>query len=201
MNGEFTKLLVSWRSGDECARDRMISLVYPELRAIASRQMAGERRNHTLQPTALVNEAYMRLSGLNAMDWQDRTHFVSIAARLMREILVDHARRRNASKRDGGKRVTLTNLDFADATVDPVDVVGLDHVLTRLERLDADKGKVVELRFFGGLTVEETAVALNISQATVKRHWQAARVWLYEALGDQCAADDAKPNSETTTPN
>ena len=178
----------------------MVNVVYPELRAIASRQMAGERRNHTLQPTALVNEAYMRLSGLTAIDWQDRTHFVSIAARLMREILVDHARRRNASKRDGGKRVTLTNLDVADVTVDPVDVVGLDHVLTRLERLDADKGKVVELRFFGGLTVEETAVALDISPATVKRHWQAARVWLYEALGDQCAPDNERPNSATSTP-
>lgn len=171
----------------------MVNVVYPELKAIASRQMAGERRNHTLQPTALVNEAYMRLSGLNAIDWQDRTHFVRVAARLMREILVDHARRRNASKRDGGERVTLTNLDFADAHGDPIDVVGLDRALTLLESLDEDKGRVVELRYFGGLTVEETAHALDISPATVKRHWQAARVWLYEALG---GADGVVPTQD-----
>lgn len=177
----------------------MVNVVYPELRAIASRQMAGERRNHTLQPTALVNEAYMRLSGLNAIDWQDRSHFVRIAARLMREILVDHARRRNAQKRDGGERVTLTNLDFADAAGETIDVVGLDLALTRLEELDANKGRVVELRFFGGLTVEETAVALDISPATVKRHWQAARVWLYEALGEHSAAGDDTSDSESTT--
>ena len=196
VNGDFTKLLASWRSGDEDARERMVNVVYPELRAIASRQMAGERRNHTLQPTALVNEAYLRLSGLNAIDWQDRSHFVCIAARLMREILVDHARRRNANKRNGGERVTLTNLDFADAAVEPIDVVGLDRVLTRLEQLDAVKGHVVELRFFGGLTVEETAVALDISPATVKRHWHAARVWLYEALGERPAAHDGTTESE-----
>lgn len=178
----------------------MVNVVYSELRAVASRQMAGERRNHTLQPTALVNEAYLRLSGLNAIDWQDRTHFVRIAARLMREILVDHARRRNASKRDGGERVTLTNLDFADAAVEPIDVVGLDRALSRLEALDADKGRVVELRFFGGMTIEETAVALDISPATVKRHWQEARVWLYEALGDRPAMGDT-PDGEPTTAN
>ena len=175
----------------------MVHVVYPELRAIASRQMAGERPSHTLQPTALVNEAYMRLTGLNAIDWQDRAHFVRIAARLMREILVDHARRRNANKRDAGERVTLTNLDFAAPADEPIDVVGLDLALTQLETLDADKCRVVELRFFGGLTIEETAVALDISTATVKRHWQAARVWLYEALGDHDLADGNVPGPDS----
>ena len=191
MTGEFTNLLAAWRNGDVAALDRMVGVVYPELRAAASRQLAGERRDHTLQPSALVNEAYIRLTGLNRIDWQDRTHFVRIAARLMREILVDYARQRNAAKRDGGQRVTLTNLDFADEADAEIDVVGLDAALSRLAELDANKGRVVELRYFGGLTIEETAVALDISPATVKRHWQAARVWLYEAIGGHDALDHA----------
>lgn len=184
MAGDLTQLLAAWRRGDTGARDRLVSAVYPELHAIAHRQLAGERNNHTLQPTALVNEAYLRLSGLDRIEWQDRTHFVRVAARLMREILVDHARRRNAAKRDGGERVTLTNLDFADEA-SAVDIVGLDAALSRLEALDADKGCVVELRYFGGLTIEETARALELSPATVKRHWQAARIWLFDALTDR----------------
>ncbi|MEO8460153.1 MAG: sigma-70 family RNA polymerase sigma factor [Dokdonella sp.] len=182
MTGDFTNLLARWRDGDRGARDRMVNAVYPELRAVAYRQLAGERSNHTLQPTALVNEAYLRLSGLDRIEWQDRAHFVRIAARLMREILVDHARRRNAVKRDGGERITLTNLDFADEAGEAIDVVGLDAALSRLEQLDADKGRIVELRYFGGLTIEETALAMDLSPATVKRHWQSARVWLYDAL-------------------
>jgi len=182
--GELTELLAAWRRGDTGARDRLVGAVYPELRAIAHRQLAGERSNHTLQPTALVNEAYLRLSGLDRIAWQDRAHFVRVAARLMREILVDHARRRNAAKRDGGERVTLTNLDFADGSAG-VDIVGLDAALARLDELDPDKGRIVELRYFGGLTIEETAHALGLSPATVKRHWQAARIWLFDALSDQ----------------
>jgi len=176
-----TQLLQAWRSGDLNARDRLIDAAYPQLRAVAGRELANERRNHTLQPTALVNEAFLRLEGAAHLDWRDRTHFVRIIARLMRSILVDHGRRRKAAKRDGGVQVTLS--EIAAPTPDPaVDVVNLDAVLTRLEEIDPDKARVVELRYFGGLTVEETGEALGISSATVKRHWQAARVWLHDAL-------------------
>lgn len=181
MSQHFTQLLSAWRQGDASARDRLVEAAYPELRRIANRQLAGERRNHTLQPTALVNEAWLRLSGTAQIDWQDRSHFVRITARLMREILVDHARRYSAAKRDGGERVGLTNLAIADERAE-VDVVGLDAVLAQLEQIDPDKGRIVELRYFGGLTIEETAVALELSPATVKRHWQAARIWLFDAL-------------------
>lgn len=183
MSGDVTSLLSAWRQGDGSARDRLVRIVYPELRALADRQMRGERGNHTLQPTALVNEAYLRLSGMDRIDWQDRAHFVRMAARIMREILVDHARRRDAAKRDGGHRVTLTGLDLP-AEEGNVDVMGLDAALTRLEQLDPDKARVVELRYFGGLTIEETAEAMGSSPATVKRHWQAARAWLFNALDD-----------------
>ena len=176
-----TELLQAWRAGDTGARDRLVDAVYPELRAIAGRQLANERRNHTLQPTALVNEAYLRLGGVARVDWQNRTHFVRIVARLMRDILVDHARRRHAAKRDGGIRVTLTGIDIPEHSAD-LDVVRLDAALAQLEELDAEKARIVELRYFGGLTIEETADALDSSPATVKRHWQAARVWLHEAL-------------------
>ena len=188
MDADITVLLAAWRRGDTSARDRLVRVVYPELRAVADRQLRGERAGHTLQPTALVNEAYLRLSGLDRIDWQDRSHFVRMAARLMREILVDHARRRDAAKRDGGQRVTLTGLELADEAGD-IDVIGLDAALARLERIDPDKGRVVELRYFGGLTVEETAEAMAISPATVKRHWQAARAWLHDALTAPPPAD------------
>lgn len=176
-----TGLLRAWRTGDTDARDRLVNAIYPVLRAVAGRQLANERRNHTLQATALVNEAYLRLNGTERIEWQDRSHFVAIVARLMREILVDHARRRNAAKRDGGVQVTLTDFNVADRGSD-VDVARLDAALQDLEQIDSQKAQVVELRYFGGLTIEETAEALNLSSATVKRHWQAARVWLHEAL-------------------
>lgn len=185
MTGEFTQLLSAWRRGDPAARDRVISAAYAELHAVADRQLAGERRNHTLQPTALVNEAYLRLSGLERIDWRDRAHFVRVAARLMREILVDHARRRNAAKRDGGERITLAGIELAGDAGEAVDIVAIDEALARLEALDATKGRIVELRYFGGLTIEETAEAMALSPATVKRHWQAARAWLFDALSDR----------------
>lgn len=187
MSQQFTQLLSAWRQGDASARDRLIEAAYPELRRIANRQLAGERRNHTLQPTALVNEAWLRLNGAKGMDVSDRSHFVRITAKLMREILVDHARRFNAAKRDGGERVGLTNLVIADERSE-VDVVGLDAVLAQLEQIDPDKGRIVELRYFGGLTIEETAEAMDMSPATVKRHWMAARVWLFDALSGQDSA-------------
>lgn len=185
VNGEFTTWLSAWRQGDLSARDRLVDAVYPELRAIAQRQLGGERAGHTLQATALVNEAYLRLSGLDRIEWRDRVHFVHMAARVMREVLVDHARRRSAAKRDGGERVSLTGLGLAAGDDGGVDVAALDGALVALERLDADKARIVELRYFGGLTIEETAEALGLSPATVKRHWQVARSWLFEALSDQ----------------
>lgn len=183
MTGEFTALLAAWRDGDAAARDRLVALAYPELRAIARRQLANERGDHTLQPTALVNEAYMRLSRLDRIDWQDRVHFVRMAARLMREILVDHARRTSAGKRDGGERIPLTQADVA-APMAEVDLLALDVALERLAQVNPARAQLVELRYFGGLTIEETAEALAVSPATAKRHWQAARAWLSEALSD-----------------
>ncbi len=183
MAEDITALLAIWRQGDPSARDQLVRLVYPELRAVAGRQLRGERANHTLQPTALVNEAYLRLSGLDRMQWQDRAHFVRMASRLMREILVDHARRRDAAKRDGGHRVTLTGLELP-ADEPGLDVMALDTALARLEQIDPDMARLVELRYFGGLTIEETAEAMALSPATVKRHWQAARAWLFDAMAD-----------------
>ncbi len=181
VTGDITQLLADWRGGDATARDRVVALVWPELHAAASRQLAGERRGHTLQPTALVNEAYLRLSGLKRIDWNDRAHFVGVTARLMREILVDHARRRAALKRDGGERITIEGLELPAGEC--LDVVGLDAALQALEAVDATKARIVELRYFGGLTIEETGTAIGASPATVKRHWQAARAWLFDALG------------------
>ena len=183
MAEEFTGLLAAWRGGDLAARDRLVALVYPELRAIARRQLANERGDHTLQPTALANEAYMRLSRLDRIDWQDRVHFVRMASRVMREILVDHARRHGAGKRDGGERVPITQVDVA-APVGDIDMLALDGALDRLAAIDPARAQLVELRYFGGLTIEETAEALAISPATAKRHWQAARAWLFEALSE-----------------
>ena len=185
MDGQFTAWLSAWRQGDLASRDRLVDAVYPELRAIAQRQLGGERAGHTLQATALVNEAYMRLSGLERIEWQDRVHFVHMAARVMREVLVDHARRRAAHKRDGGQRVSITSLDLPDGEDGGIDVAALDGALDALERFDAEKAKIVELRYFGGLTIEETAEALGSSPATVKRHWHVVRTWLHDALSDQ----------------
>ena len=178
---EFTSLLAAWRAGDQAARDRLVGMAYPELRAIARRQLSNERGDHTLQPTALVNEAYMRLARMDRIGWQDRVHFVRMAARLMREILVDHARRHGAGKRDGGERIPLTQLELVEPAMD-LDLVALDAALERLAAVDPARAQLVELRYFGGLTIEEAAEALQVSPATAKRHWQSARAWLFDAL-------------------
>lgn len=189
MAGDATQLLKAWRGGDLAARDRVIALLYQELHQIAARQFGRERHEHTLQPTALVNEAYQRLAALERIDWQDRAHFCGVAARLMREVLVDHARRRQSAKRDGGERVTLfTNLP---AQGQELDVLDLENALIRLEAIAPDKARIVELRYFGGLSIEETAEAVDLSPATVKRHWQIARIWLFDALSGSDA--DATP--------
>jgi len=179
---DVTRLLARWKDGDEAALQELVPIVHEELRRLARRQMAGERPGHTLQPTALVNEAYLRLVDLKQMQWQDRAHFFAMAARLMRRILVDVARSRGYRKRGGGaKQVTLTDaLDVAASR--PTDVVALDDALEALARVDERKSRVVEMRFFGGLSIDETAEILKVSRETVKRDWTFAKMWLLRHL-------------------
>lgn len=181
--GEVTRLLALWSSGDASALERLAPLVYEELRTLAGRLLRGERAGHTLQPTALVNEAFLRLAGGRTVDWKGRTHFFAVAARAMRRILVDHARTRLAGKRGGGAtRISLTETPLSVPAPD-VDVLALDEALERLAGLDPGQARVVELRFFAGLSVEETAEAIGASPATVKREWSSARAWLFRELG------------------
>lgn len=177
-----TQLLVGWGKGDKEALDRLLPIVYDELRRQAARYLRKERVGHTLQTTALIHEAYLRLIDQRNVHWQNRAHFFGIAGQLMRRILVDHARTKKRLKRGGSDvRVSLTE---ATATLkgQDLDVVALDEALTRLEQIDAQQGKIVELRFFSGLTVEETAEALGISTGTVKRDWSMARAWLHREI-------------------
>lgn len=184
---EITGLLTAMRQGDSRARDRLIPIVYQELRKIASRYLRRERGSHTLQTTALVHEAYLRMVGGSHAAWQDRTHFFAVAATVMRRILVDHARSRGAGKR-GGRQVRVEWKDalaFVEGRLD--EVLAVDEALSRLSRWDARQGQVVELRFFGGLTEAEIADLLGLSLRTVKRDWSLARAWLRAELeGDRC---------------
>jgi RNA polymerase sigma-70 factor (ECF subfamily) len=179
---EVTRLLYGWRDGDRAALDALLPLVYEELRRLAHAHLRKERPDHTLQSAALVNEAYLRLIGLHSPRWESRTHFFAIAARLMRQILVDYARRRGTAKRGAGvAKVTLNDaLQVSPRTV--VDIVALDDALTALAAFDARQSRVVELRFFGGLTLEEISTALDIAPATVQREWTAARAWLHREM-------------------
>lgn len=172
-----TQLLVQWRAGDEEALHALVPLVYNELRTVARRYLRHERRSHTLQTEALVHEAYLRLLDGNPIPTENRAHFIAVAARLMRQILVDYARSHQAAKRGAAQRVELT-LEQEPAPTPPADVMALDDALTALEKLDRQQSRIVELRFFGGLTIEEAAAALDISPATVKRDWAMARAWL-----------------------
>ncbi len=177
-----TDLLVDWAHGDKSALDQLMPVVYDELHRLASRYLAAERSDHTLQATGLVHEAYFRLVDQRQAHWQNRAHFFGIAAQLMRRILVDHARRRHAAKRGDGAQ-TLSLEEAADQIpVEPLDILELDRLLDRLAALDPQQGRIVELRFFGGLTVEETAEVLGVSPATVKRGWAVARAWLYREM-------------------
>jgi len=177
-----TQLLRAWSLGDAQALERLLPLVEAELRRVARAYMARERRGHTLQTTALVNEAYVRLVDTQRLRWQDRAHFVGIAARLMRRVLVDHARARGYKKRGGGaQRVTLVE-GLTVAPPPDVDIVGLDRALDLLATVDERKARVVELRFFGGLTVEEAAEVLRVSPDTIKRDWRLAKLWLLRAI-------------------
>ena len=176
-----SQVLADWSNRDPTARDRLVPIVYEELRRLAHHHMRGERAGHTLQTTALVNEAYLRLAGVDGLRRSDRAHFFALAATLMRRILVDYARQRGREKRGGG--VAVVTLDETRIAPRPeVDVVALDEALSRLAAADPQQSRVVELRFFAGLSVEETAEALGISPATVKRDWATARLWLYSEL-------------------
>jgi RNA polymerase sigma factor (TIGR02999 family) len=170
-----------WRAGDKQAVDELLPLVYEELRQLARRHSSGQRADHTLQTTALIHEAYLRLVGGSPVNIQDHVHFVTLASRIMRQVLVDHARARLANKRQGGMRVTLSEAKDV-ATDSGFDVITIDHALTRLAELDEQQARVVELRYFGGLSIEDTALALGISAATVKRDWTMARSWLRSEL-------------------
>jgi RNA polymerase sigma factor (TIGR02999 family) len=176
-----TQLLVRWKTGDSSALETLLPLVYDELHKLARLHLASERQGHTLQSTALVHEAYLRLVDQAPGGIENRAHFFGIAARLMRQILVDHARARLASKRGAGCLVTLDESAHIVKN-QPPNLVALDDALTELARLDEQQARIVELRFFAGLSIEDTARALDISPATVKRSWTAARLWLYREL-------------------
>jgi len=182
-SGEVTRLLLNWSHGDESARESLLPLVYAELHRLAAAHLRRERADHTLQPTALVHEAYLKLVGERSVDWRGRSHFFGVAAKLMRRILVDHARTRLAGKRGGGGvRVTLTDT-LALSQERPDALLALDEGLARLAAMDPQQGQVVELRAFAGLSVDETAAALAISPATVKRDWAVAKAWLLREMG------------------
>jgi RNA polymerase sigma factor (TIGR02999 family) len=186
---EVTVLLRAWREGDETALDALMPLVHAELQRIARRCLHGERANHSVQATELVNEAFLRLVDVQHVDWQNRTHFLAMSARLMRRVLVDLARSRGADKRGGGAvRVTLNEAAIGGVSPD-ADVIRLDDALKALAALDDRKSRVVELRFFGGLTADETAVALQVSSKTVLRDWEFARAWLQRELTGETGHD------------
>lgn len=180
-----TELLLEWQQGDREALDRLTPLVYDELRRIAHRYVQMERNGHTLETTALVNEAYLRLVGGQKIDWQNRSHFFAVTAQVMRHILIDHARRRRYMKRGG--EVQRVSLEEANAMTEvrAAELVALDEALDALAKLDPRKSRVVELRYFGGLNLEETADVLEISMMTVRRDWRAAKAWLYRRMRDE----------------
>jgi RNA polymerase sigma factor (TIGR02999 family) len=192
---DVTLLLREWQHGSRPALERLIPLVYAELHTLASRYMSRERPGHTLQTTALINEAYVKLVGQRQVDWQNRAHFFGIAAQVMRRILVDHARHDGRLKRGGdAPRIPIQEVNPASAQppINAVDAYALDRALTRLEALDPHQGRIVELRFFGGLTIDETAAVMNISAGTVKREWGVAKAWLYRELtGDTPSSPSA----------
>jgi len=178
--GQVTELLQHWQQGDEEALRALVPLVYQELRRLAHYYLRSERPDHTLQSTALVHEAYLRLIGSQSAP-QNRAHFIAVASRLMRQILVDYARSRAASKRDGGCRITLDTMDALPVNGD-AELLALDNALNDLSRIDERQGKIVEMKFFGGLSAPEISEALGISRATVDRDWAVARVWLHRQM-------------------
>lgn len=180
-SADVTQLLRAWREGDKSALDKLTPIVYDDLRRLARRHLFAEREGHSLQTTALVNEAYMRLVDYRQMQWQDRAHFFAVSAQLMRRILVEHARRRNQRRGGGMRHVSLEQVPEVGSARSK-DVIALDEALNELARMDPRKAQVVELRCFGGLSVAETAEALSISVPTVMRDWTTAKAWLYREL-------------------
>jgi RNA polymerase sigma factor (TIGR02999 family) len=177
-----TQLLSAWSDGDNAALEQLMPMVYEELHRLAARQLACERADHTLQPTALVNEAYFRLIDQTRVRWQNKAHFLGIAAQMMRRILVDYARARRYAKRGGGAPVVTLDEAAALSVERASELVAVDDALTRLSEVDSRKARVVELRFFGGLSVEETAEVLQIAPNTVVRDWRTAKAWLHREL-------------------
>jgi RNA polymerase sigma factor (TIGR02999 family) len=182
---EVTELLLAWNHGDEAALEKLIPLIHNELRRLAHRYMGGERPGHTLQTTALVNEAYLRLIDSSRVQWQNRAHFFALSAQLMRRVLVDFARSRNYQKRGGDAVQVSLNEAVAGSTERAADLVALDDALTALAKSDERASRVVELKFFGGLSIEETAEALKVSPKTVKRDWEWAKAWLLRELSGE----------------
>lgn len=192
MSQDVTQLLVAWRGGNKEALNSLFPLVYDELRRLAKHYMSRERANHTLQTTALVNEAYLRLANQSDVEWQNRAHFFGIAAQVMRHLLVDHARAQQYAKRGGGaQRVTLDETAAINSE-DQTTLLALDEALSRLGALDERKMRIVELRYFGGLSVEETAEVLGVSEITIKREWLKAKAWLYRELSQGTEEESAK---------
>ena len=189
---EVTQLLADWGKGDRSALDKLLPLVHSELRRIAQRQMSQERPGHTLQATALVNEAYLKLAGQQGFDWQNRAHFFAVCAQVMRHILIDHARAHARDKRGGGAVKVSLNDALVVAEDQAAHFIALDEALRVLERLDPQKGKLVELRYFGGLSVEEAAEVMNVSPRTVRREWQRAKAWLYRMMTEGIE-DETRP--------
>ena len=181
---EMSQLLRDWSNGDQAALDKVMPVVYQELHRLAHHYMRKERVGHTLQTTALVNEAYMRLANYKKMRWQSRAHFFGVAAQVMRRILVENARSKNFAKRGGGaEKISLDETAVVSAGRS-AEVIAVDDALTELESWDPRKGRIVELRFFGGLSIEETAEVLKVSPTTVQREWRSAKAWLYKAISE-----------------
>jgi RNA polymerase sigma factor (TIGR02999 family) len=183
--GEITQLLLKWGRGDQSAFDQLIPLVYPELRKLARRYMGRENQGHTLQTSALINEAYLRLVDQENVEWQDRAHFFAVAARVMRHVLIDHARSHRSGKRGAGVRRVALEDQVILGQEPAAELLALDEALTSLAVIDPRKSRIVELRFFGGLTVEETAEVMKLSEVTIMREWRAAKAWLHrEIIGE-----------------
>lgn len=189
---EVTQLLADWSKGDKSALDKLLPLVHAELRRIARRQMSHERPGHTLQATALINEVYLKLLGQESFEWHNRAHFFAVCAQIMRHILIDHARAHTREKRGGGAVQVSLDKAVVIASEQAEHLLALDEALRSLENLDAQKAKIVELRYFGGLSLEETAEVLDISPRTVRREWQRSKAWLYRMISEG-TADETRP--------
>jgi RNA polymerase sigma-70 factor, ECF subfamily len=192
--GDVSELLHAWKEGDQRALERLTPIVYQELHRLAGRYMKRERAGHSLQTTALVNEAWIRLVDYKRMQWRDRAHFFAVSAQVMRRILVERARRHNLKRGAGFERVSLEEAAIVSGGP-PADLVALDDAMNALALLDPRKVQVVEMRFFGGLSVEETAEVLQVSPVTVRRDWSLAKVWLYRELGRTASSDSAPSSS------